>query len=593
MPTLQAAIYWDEDLRAQANAEGRNYWHAYTAEICDQMGLKALPLARSELAAGLPQTAVLILPDLPAAYLTAEEKSRLQDWVEAGGLLIGFATGGLQGLFGVEVEGGLPQAPDPFSLTAALRFVDPELARPLLPPAEVDTLVPVAAPVQLLRPSGGCRELARLVSLTGEDLRRPAVVLRQVGDGQALYCAWDVAQSVWAMHHGRPITGDRDGDGKLRVADAMILQPFPTALPYADLVVMLLRSVIARRGVPLVYALPPLPESGEIPDALFHWGGDDEGAAGQQVPASDFMREQGLPYHLNLMPTPAGAFALSREEFAHLKANGHEPSLHFNFIDGCEHPYAFTREDIQRQVGWYRQAFGETPVCSVFHWVTWTGWSEPAAWMAECGLLGDNSRFHQPSPPVNPINVVGFGFGTSYPFHFHHDWRGGNEQMRFLGLPITAYEPGYWRDTEVLDTRPFQRAIDLACRWHLTMDLFFHPVCIYGFPQCRAAIRWGVSALAEGGVTALHMGNDELTRWWLARSEAQVAASEEGGRLNCRVSCDWESGSVLQVFWPHPGATATVDGEARPTLLRDEWGGRWLYVSVPPGSHEVALSRTE
>jgi hypothetical protein len=589
MPIRQSAYYRDDDLRAQANAGGENYWPTYTAEICDQLGLKAVPWQRPDWLAELAQTAVLILPDLPADYLTAEEQVALREWVQAGGLLIGFATGGLDDLFGIEIEDSLPQAPDAFSLVAVLRFVEPELARPLLPPAEVDTPVPVASPVQLLRAAEDCREVLRLVSLTGEDLRRPAVTLREVGQGQALYCAFDVAHSVWAMHHGRPITGDRDGDGKLRMSDAMILQPFSTGLPYADLLVMVLRNVIARRGVPFLYALPPLPDSGAVPDALFHWGGDDEGAAGQQIPASDFMRELGLPYHFNIMPDATGKFALSQEEFARIKANGHEPSLHFNFIEGCKHPYAFTREDIHRQVGWYRQAFSETPVCSVFHWTTWTGWSEPAVWMAECGLLSDNSRIHQPSPPTNPINLVGFGFGTSYPFHFYHDWRENNQRIRFLGVPITAYEPGYWRDTEVLDTRPFQRAIDLACRWHLTMNMFFHPVCIYGFPQCREAIRWGLAALAEQGVVALHMGNDELTHWWLARSDTRLTAAEEGGVLHCEVECPWASGCVLQLYWPAEGVTVTVDGEPAEGLLREEWGGRWLYVAVPAGSHRVEL----
>lgn len=123
-----------------------------------------------------------------------------------GGLLIGFTTGGLDDLFGIEIEGCLPQSPDAFSLVAVLRFMELELARPLLPPAEVDTPVPVASPVQLLRAAADCREVLRLVSLTGEDLRRPALTLRPVGQGQALYCAFNVAHSVWAMHHGRPIT---------------------------------------------------------------------------------------------------------------------------------------------------------------------------------------------------------------------------------------------------------------------------------------------------------------------------------------------------------------------------------------------------
>lgn len=591
MAPLAAAIYWDDDLRAQANAARTNYWHAYTTEICDQMGLTVARLKRRQLRPeALGEYTVLILPDLAGKYLTTAEKHALRTWVEAGGLLIGFATQGLGDLFGVTVEDELPQPDDPFSLVATLRYVDLALARPLLPPDEADTPLPVAAPVLLLRARGECRELARLVSLAGRDLRRPAITLRAVGQGEALFFAFDLAHSVWAMHHGRPIVTDYDGDGYYRVSDAMILRPFPTDLPYADLLLFLLREVIGRRGQPFLYPLPPVPETGAIPDALFHWGGDDEGASGQQLPASDFLHELGLPYHLNLMPDAQGRFALSREEFAQFRANGHEPSLHFNFISGREHPYPFTRQDLQEQVNWYDAAFGEKPLATVFHWTLWHGWSEPAEWLAGLGILADNSRFHRYSPPLNPVNAVGFGFGTSYPYHFHSDWRKENERLRFLGLPITAYECGYTRDCEALQTGPLQRALDLAARWHLTMNLFYHSVCLTGFPQCRAAIRWGLEYLAQRGIVALHMGQDELTRWWLARSGscvAEVERTEEG--LECEVTTTWPGGCVLQLRWESETAAATVEGEVRPGLIRDESAGRWLYVSLPAGKKRVTI----
>lgn len=591
MAMLKAAIYWDDDLRALANAAGANYWHTYTREICEQMGLCAASLPRAALStAGLADLAVLILPDLVGKYLQEAEKAALRDWVNAGGLLIGFATEGLGDLFGIVIEGELPPGEDCYSLTAALRFSDPLLARSLLPLGEEDAPIPVAAPVKLLRADGDGRELARLLSLNGRDLRRPAVTLRDLGGGQAMYFAFNVAHSVWAMHHGRPILDDFDGDGKLRSSDAMILRPFSTSLPYADLLVMLLRNVIGRRGVPFIHALPPLPETGEIPDALFHWGGDDEALAGQQVPASEFMRELGLPYHINIMARPGEGFSLGKAEYDQLKANGHEPSLHFNFIDGVEHPYSFTRQDIQRQVDEYVAAFGETPVCSVFHWTVWNLWHEPAEWMASCGLLGDNSHIHQPCPPSNPINIVGFGFGTSYPYHFYQDWRKENERIRFLELPITAYECGYRQDTEVLDLKPLHRAIDLARYWHLTMDMFYHPVLIYAFPQCKAAIRAGLDYMAEVGVKPIHMGNDGLTRWWLARSEADIREAQlapEGRTMT--VSNDWPHGLVVQALVDGPEAQATVDGQLRPTVVRQEHGACWLYVSVPQGTHEVKV----
>ncbi len=100
-----AAIYFDDDLRVAANQAGANYWHVYTREICMQMGLMFRELSRSRLEAKeLAHYRVLILPDLPAKVLRPEEKAILAQWVQEGGLLIGFATGGLADLFGIVVE---------------------------------------------------------------------------------------------------------------------------------------------------------------------------------------------------------------------------------------------------------------------------------------------------------------------------------------------------------------------------------------------------------------------------------------------------------------------------------------------------------
>ncbi|MEI6502627.1 MAG: hypothetical protein WCP21_16580, partial [Armatimonadota bacterium] len=458
---------------------------------------------------------------------------------------------------------------------------DAELSRPLLPPGEEDTPLPIIAPVKLIARHEG-RELARLLSLPGRDLRHPAVTLREVGQGQALYFCFDVAHSLWAMHHGRPILDDYDGDGMLRMSDAMVLRPFPTSLPYADLLVFLLRDLIARRGLVFLDPLPPMAD-GSTPDALFYYGGDDEHQPEFQVRSSDTMKSLGLPYHVNLMPDPEGAFALSKAEFDHLRANGHEPSLHFNFIEGVTHPYAFTRRDVQRQVDWYEAAFGELPVCTVMHYTAWCGWTEPAEWLAGAGVLADNSRFISYSPPSNPVNQVGFGFGTAYPFFHYHDWRKDNDRIRFLGLPIGGYEAGY-RGDEV-DFRALRRALDLARYWRLTMNLFYHPVYVATYPACVEALRQGLAYLERTGLKALHYGPDQVTKWWLARSEVKLEETADG----YHVECHWESGCVVRLAWEGAAPPVTADGLPCFTSVREEHGVRWLYVAVPTGVHEVVF----
>ncbi|MEN6547831.1 MAG: hypothetical protein ABFE07_17485 [Armatimonadia bacterium] len=586
MPTT-AAIYFDRDLQASANAGGRNYWHVYTRELCAQMGLTTVDVTRSKLRAGdLGAARVLILPDLTPQYLRPEEKETLRQWVEQGGLLIGFATGGLGELFGVKVEDTLPQPDDAFTPAAAIRYKDAELARPLLPAGEEDTPIPVISPVKLLGQVQG-RELAGLLNLYGRDLRRPAVTLREVGRGRAVYFCFNVAQTAWALHHGRPVLEDYDGDGKLRMSDAMVTRPFPTDLPYADMLLYLLRNLIARQGLPLVHALPPTDE-GEVPDALFFYGGDDEGTPTQQVASSEIMRELGLPYHINIMPDPEGNFGLSRTEFEQIKANGHEPSLHFNFIAGVEHPYAFNRADIQRQVNWYRKAFGETPVCTVFHWVTWCGWTEPAEWLAGAGILADNSRFPRYFPPSNPVNHVGFAFGTAMPFFHYSDWRKENDRIRCLGIPITGYEVGYEKGR--VDLTQFRRAVDLARFWHIPMDLFCHPFYLVTHPECVEGLRQGLQYMDEIGLRALHYGPDRVTKWWLARSEARVEEVEiapEGTSFS--VQCQWESGCVVQKMIGAEEPQVLVDGQSVKAVVREEHGARWLFVAVPQGAHDLEI----
>ncbi len=554
-----ARFLHDPSLQDAANAAGDNYWCAYVPEIADQMGLAVESLAREELCA-LENVRVLVLPDLPEGYLTDAERSAIRDWVHAGGVLVGFATCGLDDLFGVEPVGEIQQTGDPWTYTATLRLTDAELARPLYNEATEDAPLLIFSPVR--RIMGGGRELARLLSIDGQDLGGPAISLNEVGQGRACYFAFDLCQTLWALHQGRPVTTDRDGDGYYRMGDAIIIQPFRRDVPYADLLLFLLRNVVALAGEAFIAPLPPT-EDGCVPDALFFWGGDDEAAEGTQIPASDWMREQGLPYHINIMPHPDGSFGLTREEFARIKANGHDTSLHFNMIEGFEHPHAFGPEDVRRQLEWYQETFGETPVCTVFHWCRWQGWSEPAEWMSEGGIQADNSRIHSGSPPLNPTNLVGYSFGTAFPFWYWADWRSGNRRINFISEQITAYECGYIQN-EGTEFSQLHRAIRDAAHWHFTTNLFFHPVLITRFPECKEAVQEAVRFMDELGLTVIHMGNDKLNHWWRSRSAARIEDTPAGPS----VVGDWPDGYVIM--------RRDENGIA-------ELGGVWSYIVVPPG----------
>ena len=120
MSAFRAALAYDDLLRADANAAGANYPPVYYTEILSRMGLPHDTLAPVAITAqALERYSVLLLPPLPPGHLSLEALEAISAWVEAGGLLIGFATPGLQALFGVDVIDLIAQPGDEFSAAAA------------------------------------------------------------------------------------------------------------------------------------------------------------------------------------------------------------------------------------------------------------------------------------------------------------------------------------------------------------------------------------------------------------------------------------------------------------------------------------------
>ncbi|HJN92377.1 MAG TPA: hypothetical protein QGF05_06590, partial [Dehalococcoidia bacterium] len=322
--SLNAAYLISSSAHRADNDAGRNHWSAYTAEILDQLGLSAAPVEADALVDSLAGLSTLILPQPAGAWLDDAAIAALPAWVDAGGLLIGFGVEGLDGLFGIGVTGPPIEQPDEWSPSGGVLWQCHPLTGGVIWPLHPDAPAPIISPIRLAKVVDGD------VLATLADIDSPAIAYREVGEGACLYFAFDVAQHMWIAHHGRPVDADYDGDGYYRLSDAIPAREFEAEVPYADQILFLLRDAIARTGHPLISAIPPMAESGEPADVLLHWGGDGEAAEGTQVPASDFMRDLGLPYHLNLMPDREGNFVVSKEQFDALKANGHEPSLHYD-----------------------------------------------------------------------------------------------------------------------------------------------------------------------------------------------------------------------------------------------------------------------
>lgn len=593
---LSVGVAWDESRREQANRGQRNYWYAYIWEILDRLGITGARISTSALAnpRQLARFGCIIVGGLNGDKLPTRAGQALAAWVKQGGTLIGFAPDGLDEVFGIEPQTPIAQPKDDFAITGYL-----QLAR--APPTQGihSTLHPQQRLIIIsaVRPAipRASREVARFFQphpSAPEDGARAldsglaAVTARRIGRGWAFYVGFDAAHTVLAIQQGRPVDADYDGDGYYRSGDAMVIGRNSPQVAYADELVLLLRSMMSRLPLPMVHELPA--HAGGTPDALLYFGGDDECQPGVQVPASEFMKSKGLPYHINLMPLE-GRFAISRRQFRQICANGHELSLHYNFMDGFSHPGPFSESDVRAQNTLFRRRFGRRPLCTVNHWCRWTGWTEPAKWMRAVGGKADNSRIHWPSPPLNPVNRLGFAFGTPFPYFFRDDWRGRNARIPFLQQPIVAYELGY--EGNATDFTALHRAVDLAARHHLTMNMFYHPVYISTYPACRAAIDELLRYLRVRKVRAVFMGNDDLWRWWWQRSRARITVPRlSNGCVSFTPRCGYKGGFVVKVpLSRETRARCMVNGRAARFHVERRFGREWVFLPLPPGEHNVVV----
>ncbi len=585
MPSL--GYLYDAGAHAAANAREENYWFAYVEEICSQMGVAALPvssLSHADLRRTLTDLRVLLVGDGRSADLTAAAEI-VRSWVEQGGTLLGFASEGLDELFGNAYCSVTPQLAEGFAPTALLRLGPGPLTAGAAGPLFGEEVIPLFGPIRKVIPSDS-EPLAELLNLRGAAAPFPGLTHRRVGCGQAFYFAADLAQTMWVLHKGRPIDGDYDLDGYLRIGDAQVTSGLPREVPHADLLRRLLQNLLHHTNLPLVHHLPP--RDGEVTDLLLYFGGDDEGLTdGSQVAASDFMKSRGLPYHINIMPDAAGQFGLTRAEHDRIVGNGHEASLHYNFMDGFSHPSGFSREDVERQWGWFCAAFGHKPVATVTHWCRWYGWSEPAEWMCAVGGRADNSRFGVSSPPLNPTNTIGV-FGSALPHYYYADWRAGNRRIDFLCEPIVAYEVGYGEGGTDFDT--LHRALEMGADYQLTMGFFYHPIYIATRESCRQAVDELLRYVSERGWRAVYLGCDALWEWWDARRRSWAdLVTTTSACAQYRTWCAGEQGMIVKIPAARRVLSVSVDGAATGWVEREHGGLPYALVVCPAGEHEVSV----
>ena len=611
---MNSHVAWayEDRLREAANRRGEMHWVRYTEEILDQLGVRAELISFSKLRPNtLEGRRALILGDYSASAFPPNAAAALEQWVRAGGILIGLGTTGFDELFGVRPAGEDVCVP-PFTLAGWMSLKGRDEAAELLDELLPETACPIMAPFRRLAVTDATA-LTELWEGDGTDVdpgcpasrRSPAVTRRILGQGRAHYFAFSLPQAIWAYHHGRPITRDFDGDGYLRTGDHMIVGARPTAaVPCADVALQILERMLAPAGVPFVDQLPP--HEGGVPDALFHYGGDDEAAAGLQVRMSEIMKSFGLGYHVNVMLGGDDRFHFSDEDRAVYEANRHEFSLHFNFVEwpkGVKHPAPIEEAEFDRQYRCYIERYGKPPICANTHFLRDSGWADMARFGAACGILGENIRVHYTLPPMDPVNLFGTPFGTVYPHFVYEDAEHGNVRLKFVTIPVGFYEPGSpsgeerhpYRNQDPYQPREYRRIVELACHYGWTLNLFMHPTHMSSAAsRGQDALRCMLDRIRELGARVAHVGTDALCLWWHARSATRLtcAEQEQGGRFCYDIMTDHRDGvfvRFLEAAVPQ-GVRLELDGQAARVERRVRRGDAWLYVWVPVGGHRLNVS---
>jgi hypothetical protein len=218
--------------------------------------------------------------------------------------------------------------------------------------------------------------------------------------------------------------------------------------------------------------------------------------------------------------------------------------------------------------------------------------------MRAAGTRADNGFAGKCVPNDNHFRnsaSFGFGFGTAYPFYFWDDWRARNARIDFMEQPIVCYEAGHRGSTAVepdRDTRAFEDlhlALSLALKYHLTLNMFYHPTYIVRNAACREALYEIRRYLAFRRAVVVHMNNRMLAEWWDARHASAVAVCALSRRQTTfRARCAYPAGMVVKLPLPQGCEGACVEGTSAVTVRR-EFGRTWIYLVVPRGRHRLTV----
>lgn len=530
-------------LLQQAKAKRVLYGPAYWPEIFAQLGAKAAHVTAKDIVDSLSNLKLLVLPG--HVDITDSQYEAVEQWVTDGGILV--LTGHVKHNKLFELgQTEISTSKNWWTHTGSLQFNNHEI----VPENYRGIFMPIFSEIILAQNING--EILGEIT-TGKDTKNilPAIVWKPQGKGGKLWWAFDLAQTMWVIHQGKPVTQDWDKDGYAKTTDLCVIpEQMSMKIPYADGLMGILKNVLDRAGVPYFDMLPPY--QNKRPDFLCYWGGDDE-FINNQLDASSFMYERGLPYHVNVQYADTietdddypKHFNLSSQQAKTIQQRGHEIALHYNFVGDISPepiaPYFFTEEQVTKQSKAFTEAFGTKSTTTVNHWTLWTGWAEPARWMAQQGQLADNSFLHGRSQ-----NHPTFAFGTAFPFFFRNDAQHNYQRIPLVELPITAFEFGYsgsTADESTVNKKEIAEVLDTAAKYNHMVNTFFHAYRICQWKGCQQTIDEILDYIEKKNYHVVHWGCDRLARWWHGRDKSTVTQKTDG---TLEVDVKAEDGLILR-----------------------------------------------
>lgn len=583
---------YDDDLRKELNQRKINYWDAYLREITGLLGACGTPVLLRELEnpGQFKNLRSLIIGQQSGGNLTDKMLKNITAWVREGGVLMGFGLKGMDDVFGIKSVGTGKQAPGDYTISGYLDFRPHSITHEVHPFLFTEQKLLILSDIEAVELDGGI-ELARLYKADGQETSHPAIAWNEFGRGFGAYFAFDVCKTVWLLHQGKPTSHIPETRWHPRPPDMMVIGENSTKIPYADEICFILQNMIAQTSQPFIYQLPP--HNGKMADALLYWGGDEYvGPVELSLKASDWMKAQGLPYHINIQEN----HPMTPEEFRHITAdNGHEISLFYHTLKDngdkmSEEMYLKQSADFEKKVG-YR------PGITVNSVTRWNHWAGAAKWMLKAGGKGDNSFCSSKLQLEHPLAngpVFGFAFGTCYPFYFYDDYRGENRKIQFMEQPIVCYEIGHrgsLLDHETDVAREVHFPLEMAIKHHMTMNMFYHPGYVARYPLCRKAIQEILKYIGDCHANVTHMGNDALAEWWEKRSLSSLDNIRlENDTLTFDCDCRYKDGMIVKVLLNRNLVDVSYDKRwPADYAIRKEFAGHWLFVNVPFGKHDIKI----